>query len=189
MEQENFNTLLNFFKILSNETRLKMLGHLANSELSVGELAELLDVKEPTVSHHLSLMKELGLVDVRAEGNVRIYRLETAVLQAISKDVFSHANLATLVDDTAADSWEQKVLQSFMDKKQHITAIPAQYKKQMVLVRWMLEKFETGREYTEREVNDIIKRHHEDSAWFRRSMVDNRLMAREKGVYWRRDDE
>jgi hypothetical protein len=31
----------------------------------------------------------------------------------------------------------------------------------------------------------MIKRHHEDSAWFRRAMIDNRLMAREKGIYWR----
>ena len=185
MEQENFNTLLNFFKVLGNETRLKMLGFLANDELSVGELAELLAVKEPTVSHHLSLMKELGLVDMRAEGNVRIYRLETAVLQAISKDVFSQDNLATLVDDTAADAWEQKTLQTFLDKDQRVTTIPAQYKKQMVLVRWMLEKFETDKKYTEREVNDIIKRHHEDSAWFRRSMVDHKMMARDMGIYWR----
>lgn len=187
MEQENFNALLNFFKVLGNETRLKMLGHLANSELSVGELAELLEVKEPTVSHHLSLMKELGLVAMRAEGNVRIYWLETAALQAINKDVFSQANLANLVDDTAVDAWEQKVLQNFMDDQQRITAVPAQYKKLMVLVRWMLERFEKGREYTEKEVNDIIKNHHEDSALFRRYMVDHKMMARENNIYWRID--
>ena len=185
MEQENFSTLLNFFKVLSNETRLKMVGLLANGELSVGELAELLNVKEPTISHHLSLMKELGLVDFRAEGNVRIYWLETAALQAISKDVFSQDNLATLVDDTAADSWERKILQSSIDKNGQVTIIPTQYKKKMVLIRWMLEKFEMDKKYSEREVNDIIKRHHEDSAWFRRMMVDNRMMQREKGVYWR----
>jgi hypothetical protein len=188
MEQENFNTLLNFFKVLGNETRLKMLGHLANDELSVGELAELLDVKEPTVSHHLALMKELGLVALRADGNVRIYRLETAALQALSKDVFSQDSLADLVDDTAADAWEQKVLQNFMDNQQYITALPAQYKKLMVLVRWMLERFETGKKYTEREVNDIIKQHNEDSALFRRYMVDHKMMARENGIYWRVGD-
>jgi hypothetical protein len=186
MEQENFNTLLNFFKVLGNETRLKMLGHLANAEMSVGELAELLDVKEPTVSHHLALMKELGLVGMRAEGNVRIYRLETAALQTLSKDVFSQDNLADLVDDSAADAWEQKVLQNFMDQGQkRITALPAQYKKLMVLVRWMQDRFEAGKKYTEKEVNDIIKRHHEDSALFRRYMVDHKMMARENGVYWR----
>ena len=185
MEQENFNTLLNFFKVLGNETRLKIVGHLANSELSVGELAELLDVKEPTVSHHLAMMKELGLVEMRAEGNIRIYWLETAVLQSISKDVFSQDNLATLVDDTAVDAWEQKVLQTFMNDRQQIKAIPAQYKKQMVLVRWMLERFEKDRKYSEKEVNDIIMAHHEDSPFFRRTMVDHKMMARENNIYWR----
>jgi hypothetical protein len=72
-----------------------------------------------------------------------------------------------------------------MDDQQHITALPAQYKKLMVLVRWMLERFETGKKYTEREVNDIIKQHNEVSALFRRYMVDHKMMARENGIYWR----
>jgi DNA-binding transcriptional ArsR family regulator len=185
MEQENFSTLLNFFKVLGNETRLKLVGFLANEELSVGELAELLNVKEPTVSHHLAMMKELGLVDFRAEGNVRIYWLETAVLQSISKDVFSQDNLATLLDDSAADSWERKTLQTFVDDNEQIKSIPSQYKKKMVIARWMSDKFDQGTQYSEREVNDIIKHHHEDSAWFRRFMVDQGIMQRDKGVYWR----
>jgi hypothetical protein len=182
--QEPFDTLLNFFKVLGNESRLKILGLLANQERSVGELADMLDVKEPTVSHHLAMMKELGLVAARAEGNNRIYWLNTQALEMMSKDLFSRSNLATLVEDSADDAWERKVRQSFLDGER-IKAIPAQQKKQLVLLHWLLEKFEPGRQYTEREVNDIIKQHHEDSAWFRRSFIDHRLMAREKGVYWR----
>ena len=93
MAQEEFDKLLQFFKVLGNESRLKILGLLANDERSVGELAKLLDVKEPTVSHHLAMMKELGLVDVRAEGNERIYRLENKFLETMSKDIFSQDNL------------------------------------------------------------------------------------------------
>lgn len=184
MIQEQFDTLLNFFKVLANESRLKILGLLANQERSVGELADLLEVKEPTVSHHLAMMKELGLVNMRAEGNTRIYWLNTQALEAMSKDVLSQSNLATLVGDTADDAWERKVLQSFLNGER-IKAIPAQQKKQLVLLHWLVEKFEPGRQYTEREVNDIIKQHHEDSAWFRRSFIDHRLMARDKGIYWR----
>ncbi|HEX6384261.1 MAG TPA: metalloregulator ArsR/SmtB family transcription factor [Anaerolineae bacterium] len=184
MVQEKFDSLLEFFKVLGNESRLKILGLLANEERSVGELAETLGVKEPTVSHHLAMMKGLGLVSMRAEGNVRVYQLNTRFLEEMNKDIFTQENLATLIDDTAVDAWERKVLQNFLDGER-IKAIPAQYKKQQAILKWLANKFEMGIRYPESEVNEIIKRHHPDSAWFRRSLVDQKFMAREKGVYWR----
>ena len=184
MDQENFNLLLEFFKVLGNESRLKILGLLANEERSVGELAETLELKEPTVSHHLAMMKGSDLVTMRAEGNVRVYQLNTRFLEKMNKDIFTQENLATLIDDTAVDAWERKVLQNFLDGER-IKAIPAQYKKQQAILKWMVNKFEVGVRYPEADVNEIIKRHHPDSAWFRRSFIDQKLMEREKGIYWR----
>lgn len=189
MSQDNFETLLNFFKVLGNETRLKLLGLLANQERSVGELADTLGLREPTISHHLHMMREFGLVDVQAVGNVRIYRLNTKFLEGMSANLLSQEKLAGMaqevVGDEAADSrWERKVLHSCLSGER-ITAIPAQYKKQLVLIKWLVNKFEMDTYYPESQVNEIIKRHHEDSAWFRRSFVDHGLMQREKGVYWR----
>jgi hypothetical protein len=183
MSEEQFNLLLQFFKVLGNESRLKILGLLANGERSVGELAALLDLKEPTVSHHLAMMKELGLVTMRPEGNVHIYRLDVKSLENMSKGIFTQSNLATLVDESS-DMWEQKVRQTFIEG-QRIKAIPAQYKKQLVLLKWLVEKFARDKEYTEKEVNEIIKPHHPDTAWFRRSLIEEKFMAREKGIYWR----
>lgn len=51
MEKAQFQTLLNFFKVLANESRLKILGILAQRECSVEELAALLQLKEPTGVH------------------------------------------------------------------------------------------------------------------------------------------
>lgn len=184
MSQELFDQLLQFFKVLGNDSRLKMLGLLANQERSVGELAELLEVKEPTVSHHLAMMKELGLVQMRAEGNTHIYWLDVRSLEQMNKNLFSQAGLAKLVDETAVSSWEARVLRTFLEGDR-VKAIPSQYKKQRVLLVWMLEKFEKGVNYPEREINEIIKRHHEDSAWFRRSFIEEKMMARENGIYWR----
>jgi hypothetical protein len=105
----------------------------------------------------------------------------------MSKDVFSPGRLASLVEDPTQDEYNTKVLRAFMEGER-IMEIPAQYKKQDVLVRWLLEKFEKGRQYPETEVNEIIKRHHPDSAWFRRSFIDRKYMMREKGIYWRIDE-
>jgi DNA-binding HxlR family transcriptional regulator len=181
---DKFDTLLQFFKVLGNESRLRIMGLLANQERSVGELAAQLELREPTVSHHLAMMKELGLVEVRAEGNTRIYQLNTKFLETMSKELFSQSNLASLAQPANPANEAEKVLRNYLDGEK-VKAIPAQYKKQLVILEWMLAKFEPGRRYSESEVNEIIKRHHPDSAWFRRSLVDQKLMTRTNGVYWR----
>jgi DNA-binding HxlR family transcriptional regulator len=184
MSEEQFAALLQFFKVLSNESRLKILGLLANQERSVGELAEHLGLREPTVSHHLAAMKELDLVSVRAEGNVRIYRLETRVLATMSKDLFSDDNLATLVSEEAGDSWEQKVFRTYVSGDA-LKQIPTQYKKRMVILRWLVGKFEREATYTEKEVSERLKQYHPDYAALRRYLIESHLMQRENGIYWR----
>ncbi|KAA3664405.1 MAG: DUF2087 domain-containing protein [Chloroflexi bacterium] len=184
MGNEQFDTLLQFFKALGNESRLKILGLLANQEWSVSEIAEFLDLKEPTVSHHLATMKELGLVKVRAEGNTRIYWLDTKFLEGMSKDIFSQKNLATLVEDASEDGFEAKVKKTFI-KEGRLTAIPAREKKKKVLMYWLLQNFEFDREYPEKEVNEILTQFHPDYAFWRRMMVDYGEMQRQRGIYWR----
>lgn len=184
MSEEQLATLLQFFKALGNESRLKILGLLANQERSVGELAELLGLREPTVSHHLATMKEIGLVDVRAEGTVRIYRLETRALEKMSKDLFSQVSLATQTTGETGDAWEQKVLRTYV-VDDVLKQIPTQYKKRMVILRWLATKFAMDTTYTEKEISERLKQYNPDYAALRRYLVETRLMQRENGIYWR----
>jgi len=62
-------------KALSDPHRLKIVNALRYGELTVGDIAELLDAEVVTVSHHLKIMKYAGLVDVRREGRFMYYRL------------------------------------------------------------------------------------------------------------------
>jgi hypothetical protein len=188
MTQERFAQLLQFFKVVGNESRLKILGLLANEERSVGELAELLELREPTVSHHLAAMKRLGLVDVRAEGTVRIYSLNTKFLEAMNRDLFSRENLATLVDDTSENVWEQKVLQTFLEDDR-IKELPSRHKKRLVVLKWLANQFEVGARYSEPEISGRLEHYNPDYASLRRYLVDYGLMEREKGVYWRTEPE
>ena len=82
------------------------------------------------------------------------------------------------------DALDQKVLRDFFDGER-LREIPAQRKKRWVILRWLAEQFEPDRRYTEREVNEIIKRFHPDYATLRRLLVDYRFMDRQRGVYWR----
>ncbi|MCP5100102.1 MAG: metalloregulator ArsR/SmtB family transcription factor [Chloroflexi bacterium] len=187
MATEQFDNLLQFFKVLGNESRLKILGLLANQAWSVGELAQFLELKEPTVSHHLSAMKELGLVHVQAEGNTRIYTLDTKFLETMSKDIFSQAKLATLVKDASADGWEAKVRKAFI-KDGRLIAIPSRQKKKLAILNWIVQKIERDRRYPEQELNQLLNNLHPDHASLRRYLVDFKLMQRERGIYWRIDD-
>jgi DNA-binding transcriptional ArsR family regulator len=184
MPQDEFNQLLQFFKVIGNESRLKIVGLLANEERSVGDLAELLDLKEPTVSHHLAAMKSLGLVDARAEGTSRIYSLDTKFLEEMSKDVFSRENLATLVDDTSENAAERKVLQTFLDGDR-IKELPSRHKKRLVVLKWLVNQFEVGARYSEPEMNERLQHYNPDYATLRRYLIDYGLMERERGNYWR----
>ncbi len=184
MSEEQFQTLLNFFKVLGNESRLKILGLLANQERSVGELAALLELREPTVSHHLATMKELGLVNVRAEGNTRIYWLDVKFLESMSKDILSQSQLAELVPAGGENRWEQKVLNTFVEDGR-ITQLPARRKKQLVIMNWVVEHFDYDVRYPEAELNEKLKVLNPDFASLRRYLIDHKLMARENNIYWR----
>src|SRR6202000_2028973 len=80
-------TLLEFFKAMAHESRLRIVGFLARGEHSVQDLAAALDLKEPTVSHHLAILKAQGIVTVRAEGTTRWHALDRDALAALSKRV------------------------------------------------------------------------------------------------------
>ena len=66
-----------------------------------------------------------------------------------------------------------------------LKSIPCQWKKRDVILRYLLEQFESDRRYSEKEVNEVITRTHDDFATLRRELVDSRYMAREREVYWR----
>ena len=82
------------------------------------------------------------------------------------------------------DAWEERVLANFMEAGR-IKQIPARWKKRRVVLRWLADHFRPAERYTEAQVNDILRRYHEDFALLRRLLVDDELMQREAGVYWR----
>lgn len=183
LSEEQFGQLLRFFQVFSNESRLKIIGHLANGEKSVGELADLLNLKEPTVSHHLSELKGIGLVEARAEGTMRIYQLNARALETMSKDIFAQTNLAALVKPKEMTD-EERVLRTWV-KNGRIVDIPAQEKKKQILIRWLAAQIDPDRRWTEREFSEWLKQYNEDYAFLRRYLVDYHYMARENGIYWR----
>ena len=80
---------------------------------------------------------------------------------------------------------DERVLANFVDAAGRLLGVPAQRKKRLAVLRWLVEEFQPGRRYPEAEVNRIIGRRHPDFATLRRLLVDEELMQRRRGVYWR----
>jgi len=186
MSQDEFQALLQFFKVLADENRLKLLGILATGERSVEDLAATLQLRAPTISHHLTKLKELGLVRMRTDGNTHYYWLDAEALRNTNKQLLTPEKIASLVIDIEGDAWERKVLNDFFEGTR-LKEIPASRKKRSVILKWLASQFEYGVFYKESQVNEILQRHHEDSAFLRRELISSKegLMQRKEGVYWR----
>lgn len=66
-----------------------------------------------------------------------------------------------------------------------ITQIPSAAGKRRVLLNWLAQEFEPGRQYSEQMVNLMLGRRHPDTAALRRYLVDDGLLDRADGQYWR----
>jgi hypothetical protein len=168
-------TLLEFFKAMANESRMRIVGLLAERERTGQELAGLLDLKEPTVSHHLAILKDLGLVDVRAEGAARWHSLRTEAFADFNRALFERKPAAT-----PAGQWEFDLLNSLFGDDGLMSRIP-----RPVLLAWLAAHFEPGRDYAESEVNEMLRRRHWDAANIRRELIGQGLLVREGAVFRR----
>lgn len=184
---EKIQELLNFFKALADTNRLKIIGLLAQKDLSVEQMAEMLSIASSTVSHHLSRLSKAGLVSAHAEGYYNIYQLNAKKLESLSKELLTPEQLPTFVREIDMDAYDQKVVKNFTNPDGTLKTIPGQRKKLLAILQYILPEFESSKQYQEKEVNQILERFHEDYAQLRRDMIDTGLMKRENGIYWKVD--
>ena len=79
---------------------------------------------------------------------------------------------------------EEKILNTFVQDG-CLVRMPARQSKKLVILRWLVERFEPGVSYPERQVNEILQQVDPDYAALRRYLVDAGLMQRDHGIYWR----
>ena len=130
------------------------------------------------------MLKAQGLVTVRAEGTTRWHALDRGALERLTQRVLQQSPAETAAKAEPED-WDSKVLRGFVRADGTLKSIPASRKKRGAVLRWLMRDFADGRCYSEAEVNELIQRHHWDSATLRRELVGHTMMARENRVYWR----
>jgi predicted transcriptional regulator len=186
-DQQSIEALLKFMKVLSDANRLKILGLLARERLSVEQMAEILELRPSTVSHHLARLAEVGLVSARAESYYNIYQMEPKALEKVAQRLLSQELLPAAIAEVDLDAYDRKVVTNYLMPDGSLKALPSQRKKLDAILRHLVSVFERGLRYSEKEVNEILARFHDDTAFLRRELVGARLMDRSTDgrEYWR----
>lgn len=179
----NLEARAQLFKALGHSKRLLMLNLIKQKPRHGQELAAILGLNPATVSHHLSKLAEVGLLDSQKDQYYQIYFLKKELLNKPLKEIIQmpQPNLATNVEN---DAYKQKILNTFF-RHGRLTRLPTQHKKRLVVLEKLVEEFDPDQSYHELEVNKILLEFHEDVASIRRAFIEERLMTRERNIYRR----
>ena len=184
LSSEEMKSLVVIGRALADPTRIRILGLLAERPMYGQELAKVLDVKPPTISHHIAPLVMAGLVRVRRENNYHYYELDSDGIQHLAESTQHIARLLFASNPLPPKSDERARVVATFIKDGRLVSIPAQYKKRRYVMEELARSFEWGRLYDEKEVNAILKTFHDDVASLRREFIDQRIMLRENGRYW-----
>jgi biotin operon repressor len=174
--------LVTLFKALADPTRLRLAALLVDRPRCGQDVAAELGISAGTVSHHLRVLREAGLVHETREPPYSFFRLDLAALQQALRAVSTKKVVREIAGEEARTSEERKVLRTFFDGPR-LVALPAQRKKKQMIFEEILRRIPRRKEYEERELSRYIETIFEDYCTVRREWVMGGYMARENGVY------
>ena len=100
--------MLTTLQVLAEPRRQAILDLLRDGELPVGELVERLRMSQPAVSKHLRVLKDAGLVEVRADAQRRLYRIRPEPLEELDDWLASYRSLWSRSLDRLEDHLERR---------------------------------------------------------------------------------
>ncbi len=176
---------LKLFKCLGDKSRLNILKILAKEESYVELLAEKLGITPATVSFHLKKLEDCRAVSSYKEQYYTIYTINRSVFESSVMDIINEASPEEDEQKKREEAYRKKVMESFFEYGR-LKAIPAQRKKERIILEEIAKDFEGGKDYPENEINDIIMKYNDDYCTIRRDMISEGLLERENGIYRRK---
>lgn len=167
-------------RALADPERLAVAGALAREPMTATALSDRLDLPIQKVRRHLNRLTGTGVAV--ADADRRTYRLEPTALRAAAREISPSRDPGLALG--AIDQEEEAVLRQYF-RDGRLREIPAKQSKRLIVLTRLALEFEPGVRYSEREVNETLKRFHDDYASLRRYLVDDELLTRDKGTYWR----
>ncbi|KQO17194.1 DUF2087 domain-containing protein [Paenibacillus sp. Leaf72] len=179
-----------YHKALADPTRIKLLILLSEGELNGQVLAEKLGVSPATITHHAAKLREASLINERRDKNTIFFSLNhyfikssaTAAAELIYKNTKVKGG-GDILEDDKNKRLQQSVVKNFFTLDNKLKHVPAQLKKKLIVLEHLVSRLETGRKYSEKEINAFIKSYHEDFATIRREFIMHQFMFRENEIY------
>lgn len=159
--------------LLADEDRLRVVAALALGATTTTEVRERTGLDARTTGRALARLEDAGVVIT--DGGTWLLDLER--LREASR-------VTTPPEEFGADAETTKVLRAFL-RDGRLVRMPAQHSKRRVLLDHIVQVFEPGERYEEKEVNALLRAFSDDYVTIRRYLVDEDLLSRENGVYWR----
>ncbi|MDP8970627.1 MAG: DUF2087 domain-containing protein [Actinomycetota bacterium] len=170
---------LDFLRVLLNPDRLAVVGLVAAGPHSAEELVQRTGVTTRAVLATLAPLVQAGIVQRTGEA----YALRREALQALARELPQPLPPAREVLHGMTPE-EQAVLGRFF-RDRRLKEIPTHHSKRRVVLERLALDFEPGVRYPETQVNALLQRYHADYAALRRYLVDEGLLERAEGRYWR----
>ncbi len=141
------------------------------------EIGERSGLEQRAVTRALRRLESGGLVTVDAGRFV-------AHAEVFKETAREYAPVAEAAEPLDPDRQKAAVLRTFI-RDGRLQQIPMPKAKRRIILEHLAAAFEPGVKYPEAEVNAVLRAWHDDYAALRRYLVDEGLLARENGVYWR----
>ena len=179
----NEQDMLDFIKALSHTDRLRIVGLLTKQPQSAAAIAGAANLSLQETIKHLFHLEQGGIVLRTVDG---LYSLDNDGLENLARQQFEGTRPAYIPDSMMKQD-ARKVLASHLNADGSIKQIPVQAGERKVLLDYVLNAFEPGKTYKEREVNLLLARFHKDTASLRRYLIDADMLLRERdgSKYWR----
>jgi len=175
------NEMLDYVKAISDPNRLRIIGLLSQKSATRAEVAEKLKLSPKDSLTHLGFLEFIGVI-TQTDG---VFTLNNDKLAVLAKEKLAEAR-PSFVPAEQLDERSKKILKAHLNADGSIKQIPASPKLQVIL-NYLVEFFEYDKNYTEKDVNTILRKYNEDTAGLRRDLVDAGMLARESdgSRYWR----
>lgn len=166
-----------YLRVAVDPLRLAILGRAAVGPVDTDALAADLHEDPRRVRREAGRLVEAGLLG-------RDWRLDRAVLRRIAQALPQAAPADPVLLAGPWTSDEARLLAQFFSGSR-LVSLPTGHGKRRLVLERLVQEFEPGLRYTEREVNSILQVFYPDHTTLRRYLVDEGLLTRAEGVYWR----
>ncbi|MYL35306.1 metalloregulator ArsR/SmtB family transcription factor [Pontibacillus yanchengensis] len=176
--------VVQFHKVLGDPTRIRIVTLLKHGPLHGQAIANKLGLRPPTITHHVTKLRDAGLVFQRRDRNTIYFYLDEKKLEQNAKAILTMGEDTKMKQDMQVDEKEKlSIIKNFFAKDGSLKQIPSQRKKKLVVLAYLIRQIESGRIYEEKEINEIILPFHEDYATIRREWIMNHFMYRKNNQY------